>query len=692
MPRINNLPAKSGTLGESDYIATDNGRQTTKVDFDQLAQAVVEEYDGSSLGGSAKSVKDAVDGIATDLSVERARIDSIIALPDGSTTADAELVDIRVGADGTVYSSAGDAVRGQVDKLEGIFDLLADVTVSPNLLDLSLVTSGYYVEQGVKKSYAGYGYSDYISVDKNTKYYFGVLNTANNEYIAPRCYVNFYDSGKEYISGTGAFSTSTTLFESPANARYAVLSASMSKEFSASKKPMFCVSAYTQVEGTLTLDEYVPYGNDEVAIKPSQVRGKVDKNGVNQVTKQNVDFLRASVNLFNYETLKQNTYISDTDGSELTYSGWSATDYIPVGMGTYALANNKEGQYTIVTDGCYGAFFDYDKNFISGFTFSSTTIQKIITITNPDVAFIRISNHSYSYNQTTMFGLQSDVVGASEYSEYGYLLDEKIKIAEKSIKPWDGKKWCDYGDSIAYNTAWCNYANKTLGAGTIYNRGIGSSAVSHNGLSPAYVKMDGELIGRYQGDWDAYHALVDGLTEGVDYYEISTTMMCSQERVNTIPTDSDVISILAGMNDFETITPETLGDVDSMWDGITANEKTFCGAYRLMLQRIHERVPNANIILCIPTKYSAEYTDGTRTASHIINDEMRDKIREIGKRYGCQVVDFATLFSPIRATTYDANTNPYGYLRDGTHPNEQGNNAMGLMFAKEANQNYFPAV
>ena len=60
------------------------------------------------------------------ISVERARIDNLTTLKEGSTTGDAELADIRVGFNGTVYATAGEAVRKQVEIVGATVGALAD--------------------------------------------------------------------------------------------------------------------------------------------------------------------------------------------------------------------------------------------------------------------------------------------------------------------------------------------------------------------------------------------------------------------------------------------------------------------------------------------------------------------------------------------------------------------------------------
>lgn len=74
-------------------------------DFKNVTDGLTEQFE---------IVSKKTDGIEADLAIERARITNISKLSEGSTTADAELTDIRVGYNGWVYKNAGDAVRKQV--------------------------------------------------------------------------------------------------------------------------------------------------------------------------------------------------------------------------------------------------------------------------------------------------------------------------------------------------------------------------------------------------------------------------------------------------------------------------------------------------------------------------------------------------------------------------------------------------
>jgi len=74
--------------------------------------------------GDISYINDFISDVNDDITVLENRMDTFSALPDGSlsTAADAELVDIRNGADGVQYNQAGTAVRTQFNNLTDIVE------------------------------------------------------------------------------------------------------------------------------------------------------------------------------------------------------------------------------------------------------------------------------------------------------------------------------------------------------------------------------------------------------------------------------------------------------------------------------------------------------------------------------------------------------------------------------------------
>lgn len=347
----------------------------------------------------------------------------------------------------------------------------------------------------------------------------------------------------------------------------------------------------------------------------------------NQVNEYKVTFMKLGNNLIREDRVYFNKTIDTNSGLLVESSGYISTDFIEVEYSKeYYFEWFKEPP---TNAGVIVIFYTNDKtiiknSFVTSFNFTNLS----------DCKYIRISFPNYDITKLKNSFLSVDEVKKSPKLKNEYLdLDYIKSLINFNDSFYKDKKITCYGDSITAQNQWQPHVASYFGC-TMINKGVGGTTVFNNGN----------------------REIIEGVT--------MDSWMCSDDRINLIPNDTDVILVFGGHNDwaYNNLQMGVLGDGNLI-------DSTFKSAYSLMLKKLVTKFPNARIITMTPVGGRTETEKGNSDKQYYIRDlcmtDFANAVKEVSAYCAIPCID-------INAESGISTLNHDTYIADVIHPNSEG--------------------
>lgn len=316
---------------------------------------------------------------ANEVSALTIRLDNLLgSMTEGSTTADAELIDIRTGSNGERYTNAGEGIRNQIERLDRE---IAEITE-----EIALKPVGYYKRTRIDMTSGAL-----LKTSESTDTYEVHVVPGDTYYISQmaggRDGVALYDASGKFVSLlTPLLSQMNTYFTMPANVsivRYAVPNSAVNIGYIIPKdKADAYLSGYRRVlSDTTALNQIMHDELQNEFISQFGYRNRLNPN-----------------------TVTTGWYVSDELGTLLPNTNYNVSDFVQIEPGeTLCLFDEEMNVIDIRTMAAY----DKGKNRVDGYQYTSSYTQ------SGDVKYIRFTIPA-SYSKVMIAN-----ENATKFIEYG---------------------------------------------------------------------------------------------------------------------------------------------------------------------------------------------------------------------------------------------------------------------------------